>query len=67
MAEEDPGVELEGEEETEPLDDEQLEASGEGKEADQSVEDIAHFVRVVALYQKRKKNYFGCRSPDHFV
>ena len=67
LAEEDPGVEQEGEEETEPSADEEVEVLGKVKEADQSIKYIAHFIKVVELYQKKKKNSFMCGSPDHFV
>ena len=66
-AEEDPGVEQEGEEETEPSADEEVGALGEVEEADQSIKYITHFAKVVELYQKRHKNCFGCGSPDHLV
>ena len=64
-AEEDPGVELEEEKETEPSADKEVEASGEVNEADQSIEYIVYFVNMVELYQKKNKNWFGSRSQDH--
>ena len=67
MAEENPGVEPEGEEEMGPSADEEVEALGRVKEADQSVKYIAHFTTAVELYQRKNKNCFGCGSPDHFV
>ena len=45
VAEEDPGVEQEREEEAEPSDDKEVEASGEVEEADQSIEYISHFTK----------------------
>ena len=67
VAKEDPGVEQEGEGETEPSADEEVEVSGRVEEADQFVEYITHFTKAVELYQKKSKNCFGCGSPDHLV
>ena len=67
MAEENPGLEQEGEVETEPSADEDVEVLGEVNEADQSIEYITHFIKVDELYQKKNKNCFGCRNPHHFV
>ena len=63
MAEEDPSVEQEGEEETEPSADQEMEALGKVKEDDQSIEYITHFAKAVELYQKKNKKCF--RSPNH--
>ena len=65
-AKEDFSVKQEGEGEMEPSADKDVEASGVG-EMDQTVEYIVCFVKAVELYQKKNKNYFGCRSPDHHV
>ena len=67
MAEENPGVEPEGEEVTEPSDHEEVEALGKLKETDQSIEYITHFANVVKLYQRKNKNCFRCKSPGHIV
>ena len=67
VAEEDPGVEPEGEEETESSADEEVETLGEVKEVDQPIENIADFAKAVELYQKENKNCFRCGSPDHFI
>ena len=67
MAGEDPDVTQEEEEETEPSADEEVEALGKVKEVDQSLEYITHFGKAVYLYQKKNKNCFGCRSPDHLI
>ena len=66
MAEEDPGVEPEGEEETEPSTDEEVGPFGKVKEADQSIEYIACFAKAVKLYQKKNKNCFRCGSRDYW-
>ena len=55
----DPGVKWRGKKETEPSADEEVEALGEVKEADQSTEYIAHFTKVVELYQKK-----GCEQTS---
>ena len=47
MVEEAPGVEPEGEEETEPSADKEVDTSGQEKEVDQSVEYITHFANAV--------------------
>ena len=52
-------MELRREEETTSSADEQVEALGKAKEADQSVEYITHFVKVIELYQKENKNCLG--------
>ena len=66
-AEEDPGVKYEGEGEMEPSADEDVEASGQVGETDQSVEYMIHFDKAVELYQKKNKNCFRCGSPDHLA
>ena len=65
VAEEDPGVEQEGEEETDPLADEEVEPLGKVEEADHSVKCITCFAKSVEFYPKKNKNCFGCGSPDH--
>ena len=64
---EDPGVKQEGEGETEPSVDEDVETLGGVGEKDQSVEYIVHFAKVVESYQKKNKNCFRCGSPDHLI
>ena len=63
----DPDVEQEGEEETKPSADEEVKALGKVKEADQSIEYIACFAKVVELYQKKNKNCSGCGSLNHIA
>ena len=67
MAEENPGVEQEGEEETKPSADEKVEALGKVEEADQSIEYMAPFAKVAELYQKKNKNCFWCKTPYHHI
>ena len=52
---EDPGEMPEGEGETEPSADQDVEVSGRIGEMDQSIEYIVHFAKAVKLYQKQKK------------
>ena len=66
-AEEDPGVEQEGEDDTEHSADKEVEVLDKVKEAAQSIEYIAHFAKAVELYQKKNKNCFVCGSPNHFI
>ena len=68
-AEEDSSVkqEEEGEMELSANEDEDVEASGGIGETDQPVEYIIHFAKVVELYQKKKRNCFGCGSYDHLI
>ena len=66
-AEEDPGKKPEGEGETEPSADEDVEVSGGIGERDQSIKYIICFVKAVKLYQEKNRNCFWCRSPDHLI
>ena len=52
--------------EMEPSADNDLKASGRAWGTDQSVEYIIDFTKAIELYQK-KRNCFGCGSPDHLV
>ena len=67
MTEEDPGVKLEGEGETEPSANKDVEASGRVGETDKFVKYIINFTKGVEFYQKKNKNCFGCGSPDHLI
>ena len=66
-AKEDPGEKPEGEGETEPSADEDVEVSGGIGETGQSIEYIVHFTKGVELYQKKNRNCFGYGSPEHLV
>ena len=66
-AEEDLGKKPEREGETEPSADEDVEVPGRIGEMDQSIECIVCFVKAVKLYQKKNRNCFGCRSPEHLI
>ena len=66
-AEEDPGKKPEGEGETEPSADKDVEVLGGIGEIDQSVKYIVCFAKVVKLYQKKNRNCFGHGSPEHIV
>ena len=57
----------EGEGETEPSSDKDVEASGGVGEMDKTIEYIVHFAKVVELYQKKNKDCFGCGKPDLLV
>ena len=59
-AEEDSSVKQEGEGEMESSADEDVQASSEVGEMDQSIKYSVCFDKVVELFQKKKKNYFGC-------
>ena len=61
----DPGEKPEGEGETEPSADKDVEVSGRMGEMDQSVKYIVHFMKAFKLYQKKNRNCFECRSPEH--
>ena len=65
--EEDPSEKPEGEGETEPSADKDVEVLGGIGEMDQSVECIVHFMKVVKLYQKKNRNCLGCGSPEHLM
>ena len=58
-AEEDPEKKPEGEGETEPPADKDVEVSGGMGQTDQFIEYIVHFAKVIKLYQKENRNCFG--------
>ena len=58
------GAKQEGEEQMEPLVDEEVEVSAVMEGTEQHMEYIICFAKAVKFYQQNNRSCFGCRSPD---
>ena len=63
----DSGAKQEREGEIQPSADEEVKSSGRAEGIDQPMGYIIHFAKVVKLYQKKKRSYFGWGSHDHLM